>query len=81
MDFNNVVQRYDVRYCLIDDGDALRQARLKFGGTLIRMAFLCNWSPQYHWKLENGEVKTLTEEAALKIVAALTRLAEEVRAS
>jgi len=75
-----IVQRYDVRYCLVDDGDALRRARLELGGTLVRMAFLCNWSPQYHWKLENGEVKTLTEETALKIVAAVERLAGEVGA-
>jgi len=64
-------KRYEV------DGRELMRKRLKHNGcTLERFAYLCGWTSAYQWKLENGAVKTVCEEAKNLIEGALEILDE-----
>jgi len=72
-----VFEKCDVRYSLCGEGYELRRARERTGGTMTRAAFLCGWSTQYQWKLENGEVNSVCEETKRLIERALAVMAGE----
>lgn len=62
----------------VKDAATLRRRRVNEGLTQRDLAFLVRRSQATVWKLENGQLKTITEDLALAIAARLKRDWEEL---
>lgn len=61
--------RMDTRYAIV--GSQLYRRRMALNLRLQDVAAACGWSKQYYWRLENGVVSSIGEEAAQKLCAVL----------
>ena len=59
----------DERYEL--NGDALKKARVQRGLDLGQFAYVCGWSRQYQWALENEVSDTVSSSCKATIERAL----------
>ena len=65
--FKLIDQRYQI------DGRKLARARHETGRNMSEFAYLCGWTPQYQWMLENDRVDTVSEGTKKVIEGALRR--------
>jgi transcriptional regulator with XRE-family HTH domain len=67
-----VAREVDSRWVV--NHEVLYRARIMANITAAEAARRCGWSRQYHNKLENGHVNTLSRDAVLKILDAFPEL-------
>lgn len=67
----------DQRYAV--DGSALRDERKRLGVKVSVFADACGWSAAYQYKLERGEIETVSESTKCVIECTLRKIACDAR--